>query len=258
MASRIFLSYAREDADEVDRIRAELVAAGHDVWVDTTDLRGGDHWRAGIVAGIEQADSVVVVLSRSSVGSDHVLTEVQIASEQRTRIVPVRLEDAKVTGGLRYSLSGLQETDLATDPKAGLQALLAALDPTLRVRTTQSPSPSPPPLRSRYWTWIAGAVGSVGVVVVLVLIFGGGGDSLPPETCFVTIDNPLVSLNQDPDRFSLELRRVPTGDHIVIDSTIVTFGLNEERWLLIEVEGQQGWIEASGFNVAAISSACNF
>ena len=56
MASRIFMSYAREDAKEADRIRAELVAAGYDVWVDTADLRGGDRWRAGIVAGIEQAD----------------------------------------------------------------------------------------------------------------------------------------------------------------------------------------------------------
>ena len=50
VAERVFLSYSREDASTADQIRSALEAAGHNVWVDTARIQGGDQWRASIVA----------------------------------------------------------------------------------------------------------------------------------------------------------------------------------------------------------------
>lgn len=168
MAKRLFLSYAREDAGLVEEIRAALEGAGHDAWVDEAGIKGGDRWRAVIVAAIEEADEFVLVLSTHSVASKNVLAEAQIASEQQTPIVPIRLDDAEITGGLRYTLVGLQIIDMHTDATSGLEALLVALG------TTPEPTPveSQPPVPARpWWAWVAGgvAVASVAVLVFVLL-----------------------------------------------------------------------------------------
>jgi len=47
-AKAIFLSYASQDAEAAQRICDSLRAAGHEVWFDRSDLRGGDAWDAAI------------------------------------------------------------------------------------------------------------------------------------------------------------------------------------------------------------------
>jgi hypothetical protein len=85
---------------------------------------------------------------------------------------------------------------------------------------------------------------------------GATGD--PTATgCVVTIKNPLVPLRQEPDSFSLELRLVPVGDHVVTDSTTRTFAGNPRRWLEVVVDGQQGWVEDNTIFVAAKTPGCS-
>ena len=40
----VFLSYASEDAEVAARIADALTAAGIEVWLDKSELRGGDRW----------------------------------------------------------------------------------------------------------------------------------------------------------------------------------------------------------------------
>jgi hypothetical protein len=48
-ASRaIFLSYASQDAEAVQRICEALRTAGIEVWFDQSELRGGDAWDQSI------------------------------------------------------------------------------------------------------------------------------------------------------------------------------------------------------------------
>ena len=53
----IFLSYASEDADAAKRICDALSAAGLEVWLDQSELRGGDAWDASIRARIRREGS---------------------------------------------------------------------------------------------------------------------------------------------------------------------------------------------------------
>ena len=137
MGNKVFLSYSREDVEPAGQIRTELAAAGHDVWTDVENLRGGDRWKAGIVEAIEGAEGFVVVLSYHSVTSDNAVIKVSIASEQGTRMIPVRLDDAEATGGSGYALTGVQEVDVAVDRESGRHLLFASIDPpdTSDVRT---------------------------------------------------------------------------------------------------------------------------
>lgn len=59
----IFLSYARENAPEVQRIAEALRAAGLEVWFDQNELRGGDAWDRKIRQQIKECSLFVPVIS---------------------------------------------------------------------------------------------------------------------------------------------------------------------------------------------------
>ncbi|HWC67887.1 MAG TPA: toll/interleukin-1 receptor domain-containing protein, partial [Acidimicrobiales bacterium] len=88
----VFVSYSRGDAAFVSRLVAVLEGDGHDVWVDTDDIRGSEEWRASIVRGIRQSDVVVLVVSSRSMASEEVAREVTVAAQENRRIVPLILE----------------------------------------------------------------------------------------------------------------------------------------------------------------------
>lgn len=62
-APRIFLGYARDDQEAADWIRRALVKEGVDVWSDQ-DLNAGDDLFAGVQKEINEADVVLLMLSK--------------------------------------------------------------------------------------------------------------------------------------------------------------------------------------------------
>ena len=65
---KIFLSYGHDSAAEtlVNRIKADLSALGHDVWLDKERIDFGDDWRREITDGILESDQVLAFLSQHS------------------------------------------------------------------------------------------------------------------------------------------------------------------------------------------------
>jgi hypothetical protein len=62
----IFLSYAREDADAARRIADALQAFGMEVWLDQSELKGGDAWDASIRHRIKSCALFVAVISANT------------------------------------------------------------------------------------------------------------------------------------------------------------------------------------------------
>jgi hypothetical protein len=65
-AHAIFLSYASQDAAAAQRICESLRAAGVEVWLDQSELRGGDAWDHAIRRQIKACALFVPVLSAST------------------------------------------------------------------------------------------------------------------------------------------------------------------------------------------------
>ena len=72
---RIFISYSREDKSTVARIVQRLKRDGHDVWIDSLRIHPGDNIPQMIEAGINQADALIVIISRNSFKSKWVQQE---------------------------------------------------------------------------------------------------------------------------------------------------------------------------------------
>jgi hypothetical protein len=104
----IFISYAREDRDWVEKLAQALQGEGFTVWWDW-DLLVGKRYREAIETELSTAKATVVVWSQNSIHSDFVRDEAE-EGQQRNILVPVLKEAVRPPAGFRQ----LQTADLAS------------------------------------------------------------------------------------------------------------------------------------------------
>jgi len=96
----IFLSYAREDENEVDELYQKLLSAGFKPWIDKKDILGGESWDVSIRNAIRASDFFIACLSNNSVKKrGYLQKELSIALDLKDEklkndiyLIPVRLE----------------------------------------------------------------------------------------------------------------------------------------------------------------------
>jgi hypothetical protein len=130
----IFISYSRNDKKEVEQLESYLEKKGHNVWLDTKDIEGGDQWRGAIVKAIKAGHALIVAISQHSVSSKNVRKELDVAEQASVRIIPVRLSQAAIPDELSYQLAGIQEIDLSGNLKDGLARLSSVLGEDAKVK----------------------------------------------------------------------------------------------------------------------------
>jgi adenylate cyclase len=104
----IFISYSRQDTSKAMELADRLRTRGIEVWIDQTDIGAAASWSKEIVRAIDECKAFVVLLSSNSMASVNVAREVGVASEAGKPMLPVALEDIKLSDDLRYHLSGIQ------------------------------------------------------------------------------------------------------------------------------------------------------
>jgi hypothetical protein len=103
----IFISYAREDREWVEKLATQLVTEGYSVWWDW-DLLVGKRYRETIETELQTAKAAVVVWSQHSIRSDFVRDEAEDA-QQRNILLPLLKEIVRPPAGFRQ----LQTADLS-------------------------------------------------------------------------------------------------------------------------------------------------
>jgi hypothetical protein len=107
--AQIFLSYAREDKEEVESLCQKLCDAGFKPWMDTKDILPGEQWKSSIRKAIRHSDFFLACLSKKSVGKrGWIQREIREALDiwqemldSDIYLIPVRLEDCKAPDRLR-------------------------------------------------------------------------------------------------------------------------------------------------------------
>ena len=94
----VFLSYASHDAEAADSICRYLESHGASCWIAPRDVKAGAQYADAIVRAINEATAVVLVLSGSAVGSDHVAREVERAASKHKQIIAFRIDTAPLVG----------------------------------------------------------------------------------------------------------------------------------------------------------------
>jgi adenylate cyclase len=134
----IFISYSTLDRHLALSLVERLRAAGHSVWIDKQGIGAATSWDTEIVRAINSCTTLVLLLSSSSLASVNVKKELSLAAERKKQIVPVLLDDSKLTDDFAYHLAGIQRTRIEN-----IEAILDALKKDRGSGTDFSPSVTP-------------------------------------------------------------------------------------------------------------------
>ena len=96
---RIFVSYARADAEEAARELVKLLTEHNlSAWLDHLDLDGGIDWWRQVETALQRVEHLVLVLTPAALNSPNVEREWRYARRQGVQVSPVQLH-----GGLDVS-----------------------------------------------------------------------------------------------------------------------------------------------------------
>jgi adenylate cyclase len=127
-AGAVFVSYASQDAAVAESLCTALEREGLPCWIAPRDVRPGDYYADAIVNAINACPVLVLVLSKNSVDSAHVLREVERASSKRRPIIAFRIDTTPLPAGLEYFLSASQWIDAsAGTPERGFPKLVESI-----------------------------------------------------------------------------------------------------------------------------------
>ena len=127
MTHQIFISYARADYAQVQKICDALRSNNISFWIDTKDLPMGGDFPAHIAEAIENAKIIVFVSSEQSSCSEWVTREVLYAAKKRKNIFPVRLDDTPFNRNLDIILPGHNHFDLPEVEGQGIRQFVVKI-----------------------------------------------------------------------------------------------------------------------------------
>ena len=110
----VFISYSRENQQEVIKLVEYLREQGVAVWMDESDIHGATMWTKEIVEAIRASSVFILAISRHSTGSKNVVKELALASEREKIILPIYLEQCDIPETMEYQLAGIQNIALFT------------------------------------------------------------------------------------------------------------------------------------------------
>ena len=192
----VFISYSRENQQQVVRLVEYLREQGLGVWMDETDIHGATMWTEEIVEAIHKCNLFILAISRHSTGSKNVVKELALASEREKIILPIYLEQCDIPKNMEYQLAGIQNIALYTLDKAKAYEFVHQTIRRLGVGQAQSagqalgqaePAPStgvghghmaPPKAKGSAGKWI-GIAAAVVVLAMAGFFLSQGGDEAP-------------------------------------------------------------------------------
>lgn len=168
----IFISYAREDREAVEKLAGLIEAAGLSCWWDR-QLAAGARYREKTEIELNAAKAVLVVWTKHSVGSHWVADEATAAVEAG-KLAPISLDGALPPLGFRqFQVIDFTGWKGAADgPVKELLAALAAFAPQVEIKVAANERPSPPATAQQIrWPLVVAAlvavVASVGLFLFL-------------------------------------------------------------------------------------------
>jgi TIR domain len=123
-APAVFISHASRDVAIASSIVDHLEQHGLRCWLAPRDVKPAAQYADAIVAVINEAKGVVLLLSQDAVASSHVGREVERAASKHKPIIAFRIDRAPLNRALEYFLSESQWIDV---PAIGMSAELTKL-----------------------------------------------------------------------------------------------------------------------------------
>ena len=150
---KVFISYVRENSEDVLRLVRELENYGIDVWFDKTALKPGVRWADAIREGIEEGDFFIACFSEeyNNKMKSYMNEELTLAIEElrqrpanQTWFIPVLLSKAEIPSrsiGAGETLRSIQRVALYDNWQAGVRSIVSVIVPKATWEPYELPFP---------------------------------------------------------------------------------------------------------------------
>jgi hypothetical protein len=168
----VFLSHSSEDKKMAQEFCASLEARGFPCWIAPRDIPEGRSYAAGIIEGIKESQSLLLLASEKALASVQVLSEVEQAHKRALPIYTVLIPPAKVRGEMDFYLSRLHWMESGGRTAEQIAAKLAAV----LSRDRGWEDVASPPTLGRTLRYRPSAFGRLAAAAALgmALVLGGG------------------------------------------------------------------------------------
>jgi len=102
MSLNLFISYSRQESPFADSLLDELEDRGFKVWMDYQSLTPAKPWVEEIYRGIEEADVILLIVSKAVMVSKFAAAEMETAFELKKRIVLLIFEATELPPWLQH------------------------------------------------------------------------------------------------------------------------------------------------------------
>jgi hypothetical protein len=119
----IFISHSTKDNEFTHNLAEQLRQAGFNTWVDVESIPEGSTWAREIEKGVEECQSLVVVMSKNARESEWVEREILLAMQLKKPVFIALIEDVT----LPIYLINRQYTDFRKHSKQAAERLIKAL-----------------------------------------------------------------------------------------------------------------------------------
>ncbi|MGB5912384.1 MAG: toll/interleukin-1 receptor domain-containing protein, partial [Promethearchaeia archaeon] len=116
MDHAVFISFAQENQNIAEKIYELLENKEIKCWISSRDILPGEDYPKAIISAIKASRILLVVVSEFSNKSTHVKRELERAINRKIPIIPIRIEDVKLSEAMEYYISTPQWLDASTSP----------------------------------------------------------------------------------------------------------------------------------------------
>ena len=234
----IFISYSSRESELAGKVCSLIESKGYNCFIASRDITPGHEYAAELVGAIDNCRLVVLLLSKNSNSSPHVLREIDRAVSHKKPIIVYQLEDVELNKSMEYFLMThqwiLNTPDKDERLLDGINKIIhpqAVSEAGPAVQTVDSNTPSGRKAKPLFFGIAAIAV----IAAVLVIIFtvrnnkgGKSSDSGSPSVSGQTESNTPVG-TQAPSAEN-------NTDYKVADT--ITFGKYNDAdidWIILKI-----------------------
>lgn len=131
MTHDVFISYSSKDQKIVEGLSAYLEQQDVRCFVAYRDIPKGKVWAAEITKAIENCKCMVVVFSENFNSSDQVDREIELCFEEGKTIIPLKIQDSRLSGAKKYYLKNINWIDAFPEPEKYFGELFTAINSLL-------------------------------------------------------------------------------------------------------------------------------
>lgn len=173
MLRDVFISHATANKPLALRLCHALEAANITCWIAPRDIRPSASFADAIYEGIHASRLLVVLLSHEAVQREYLQVEVHQAKQCGLKIIPVSVDDVRLSGGLAIEIGLRQRLKL---PQGFTGSQLQEVVDAIRAELVSGPGPGPEPVHvpdpeagMPTWLWIFGGL-ALAASITLILI----------------------------------------------------------------------------------------